>query len=641
MEIQRLKTNEIPLKEILKPGDVLLVTSPFLGVEASSLGIHLLQAACRNAGIDTSVLYSNLIYSSLIGIHLYREFSCDSFTHFYERNFASAAFGVPSVSIKQWKHRLTTHEWIPDHFWSPGQNPKETGVPKPYTSYKKWLADMDLESLEFFGTEWIRTLTGEIAKAGFRIVGCSTTCGGLVPTLALLGNIKKANPNIVTVLGGALCEEEMADGILSLNAGIDYIFAGDGEITFPLIAKQILEGRLPEEKFIRCQAVTDLDSLPLPDYKEYVEQLKKFHDYSPSEKNSHEIEYALNYETSRGCPHKCTFCGLNGKRNKFHVKSPDKIIEDLKALSEQSGINNFYMCDTILASEYFETLLPRLAEEVPSLKIFYEIKPELSLERTLLLKKSGIINIQVGIESLSPGLLRIMNKPCTVRENIAFLRYVRSIGGFNIMWLIPFGFPGDKIEQYEEMLHLFPLIRHLPPPKKILPLVLFRYSTFCTYPKSFGISGLHPAEFYKDVLPPGADLEKVAYYYTSDFPSSCRGNVPLIDAMWDAILEWQKAWSLYKALPVDILLPSLHVTRKNRDLYILEDTRGLPGKPGRMELDEKTAHLLLVARPVEKIQEEKLQWALDAGLGVVVESLFIPLATAEPNLLLELEKKES
>jgi hypothetical protein len=89
-------------------------------------------------------------------------------------------------------------------------------------------------------------------------------------------------------------------------------------------------------------------------------------------------------------------------------------------------------------------------------------------------------------------------------------------------------------------------------------------------------------------------------------------------------------------VPLEMMLPTLHITQKSEVEYILEDTRGLPGRPERIILDREQAGILLVARPQDSSAD--YQWAVDAQLGVLMDSWFIPLATAEPELLLDFER---
>jgi ribosomal peptide maturation radical SAM protein 1 len=376
-----------------------------------------------------------------------------------------------------------------------------------------------------------------------------------------------------------------------------------------------------------------LDASPLPEYRDYVLQREKL----SSNKSSGKERYPILFETSRGCGYgKCTFCGLNGKNNLIRIKSPDTIIQNLKTLVAHHNTNVIVMTDNMMPYRYFETLIPRISTGIPPIRIIYEMKVDLTLDQVLSLKKANI-TFRPGIESLSPSLLRRMNKPYTVRGNIALLRYSRS-AGMDVEWALLFGFPGDIIGEYEEMTSLLPLIRHLQPPKEMVPLMLSRYSRYHRSPGMFAISNLQPAEALKDSLPSHADLDKAAYFFSAEFPSQSRENPEIITALWEEYQVWKHSWAIFKTIPSETLLPTLHVHRKNQKHYVLEDTRGLPGRPKRMEIDGDRASLILVSRPLETVPAVDLHWAADAGLGVVRESWFIPLATAEPILLQEFER---
>ena len=170
-------------------------------------------------------------------------------------------------------------------------------IPTVLLPFRERLRTIDWEDLETRTRSWLQSLACQIAEMGYRIVGCSTTFGGLTPAIALLKWIKKANPGIITVLGGSLCEGEMAEGILSLNCNVDYIFSGEGEKTFPTLVRRILSGDLPKEKIIYGEIITNLDRVPFPDYEEYFQQRKHFLLNTTSAKRSSSIPY----ETSRGC----------------------------------------------------------------------------------------------------------------------------------------------------------------------------------------------------------------------------------------------------------------------------------------------------------------------------------------------------
>jgi ribosomal peptide maturation radical SAM protein 1 len=621
----------IPIERSLEKSDVLLVVSPIAWGKGPLYGVHLLHEACRRRGISTQILYLNLLYSNITGANVHKSIAVDDFLFIGERLFADAAFGHSAVD--SCLDKISNMEWAPDHIRYTKQKVTYFRISKEAILYREDFSTINWKLLESETTHWVQLIAQRIANMGFRVVGASTSFGGLVPPVALLNCVKKLDPGIITVLGGAMCDGDMAKGVLSLKSGIDYVFSGEGEKTFPDFVSEVLADRLPEGKVIYGESITDLDSVPLPDYGEYFEQLKKF-SLAPPFPGSIEIPY----ETSRGCWYgKCTFCGFFGKKNFRRQKSPDKILNDLKILTGRYGSNVTYIfVDNSMPFPFLDTLLPSLSKEISSINFFTQVNANLTLEQVLSLKKAGVNCIGPGIESLSSSLLNQMRKGVTVRENIALLRYARSVK-MDIRWNVLFDFPGEIAGVYEEMLRLLPLIRHLQPPKWMNSLIIWRYSQYHMFPEMFGISNVKPAEVYKDIFPSYADLENLALYFSGDFPAKSYEYPEIIIAMAKEIQAWKRAWAAYEIVPLEMMLPTLHITGKTGDEYILEDTRGLPGKPERMVLGHQQASVLLVPRPRDSAAD--YQWAVDAQLGVLKESWFIPLATADPWLLLEFERE--
>ncbi|UCH93043.1 MAG: RiPP maturation radical SAM C-methyltransferase [Candidatus Aminicenantes bacterium] len=613
---------------IPKEGDVLFLVSP-LAWDVPLFCLHLLQAACRQAGITTHVFYSNLLYSIITGQALHNKIVNSHHLLLGERLFASAAFNHSAV--EGYMDRFSDPNWVPDILGKMNPHPGAPRISEVSAPYREWIGTVDWKHLEFLTTQWIQSTAQRIADMRYRVVGCSTTFGGLVPSVALLNNIKKANANVVTIIGGALCEGEVTEGILSLKSGIDYIFSGEGELTFPGFVKQVLAGHLPGEKIICGETVMDLNTIPLLDYREYFDQIKRSApDYQPSGP----IE--IPYETSRGCWYgKCTFCEVNGRKNFYREKSPDRILDDLKVLVKRHGSHTVFMTDYSMPNQYLNTIIPRISKEVSSVNIIYETRSNLTLEQVLSLKKAGIIRLIPGIESLSSSLLRRMGKGVTARENIAFLRYARSVN-LALKWFLLYGFPGDQVVEYEEMLRLLPLIRHLHPPRMMHILALHRFNRYQMFPEAFGISNLHSSELYDGLFPLHAHREKIAYFFTGSYAAQSFEYPGIIIELNREVQAWKRAWAAYETVPLELILPTLHITRKTDDEYVLADTRGLPGRPKQSTLDRKQASILLVPRPQDSSSD--YQWAVDAQLGVLMDSWFIPLPTAKPELLLEFER---
>ncbi|MGE4424751.1 MAG: hypothetical protein AB7D39_20805, partial [Pseudodesulfovibrio sp.] len=292
------------------------------------------------------------------------------------------------------------------------------------------------------------------------------------------------------------------------------------------------------------------------------------------------------------------------------------------------------MVDTIMPFTYFNDLLPRLAARRLPLELFYEQKANLSLARVLALKNAGVTVIQPGIEALATALLRRMNKGVQAWQNIMLLRYAGS-AGLILFWNLLWGFPGDEAEAYEETLALLPLLRHLQPPASFAHVTIDRFSPYFDHPDRYGIRNIRPNGAYASAFPPQADVPRLAQWFTGEYACGAYRNPDVILKIHQEVAEWRRRWAK------GVNPPSLKVVRRRSihgEDHLLIDTRGLPGTQRTRLLDPAQVSVVLAARPYR--ESEDIGWAIGQKLGVVVDSWYVPLATASPELLMELEESK-
>ena len=279
----------------------LLIVPPFAAIDRPSLGIHLLQAVARQAGHEVRVLYANLLLARQIGLEFYRTI-CYAPTGYLlgERFFTLAAFAEEPRGAATFGERRTQPS-VDDNF---------TFDFARYDLLRKQAA------------EWCDELVQQIAQYSFRVVGATTTFEQTSASIAILNRIKRLSPETVTIIGGANCEGEMADGIASLPAAVDHIFSGESEATFPAFLTGLTNGRPFTEKILEGTPNSDLEGLPTPSFDDYYTQFQMILGETLSGSAN---DLWLPYESSRGCwwgqKHHCTFCGINGRGMAFRQKS--------------------------------------------------------------------------------------------------------------------------------------------------------------------------------------------------------------------------------------------------------------------------------------------------------------------------------
>ncbi len=594
--------------------DVLLIVPPFAPIDGPSLAAHLLQAGARRAGVRAGVLYASLHFAGRVGAPRYEAIRMAPFYGLVgERIFARAAFGGPALGRRH--ERIYDADVLVGRGGRTGLDGTALGCPP--------LAD--LHAAEALAGPWCDELAAAVAAAGPRVVGATTTFEQTSSAIALLSRVKRLAPATVTVLGGANCEGEMAEGIRSLGAPVDYVFSGESDRSFPAFLGELLAGRMPTEPVVRGEPCHDLDALAPPCFDEYFEQLEAF---VPAGERP---RIRLPYQTSRGCwwgqRHHCTFCGLNALGMGFRERSPDRVVEELGALVRRHGVRRVFMMDTIMPHGYFATLLPRLAGEVPGLRVFYEQKANLTLENVRLLHRAGVREIQPGIEALSTPQLRRMDKGVHAYQNVALLRYARAVG-VNLLWSLLWGLPGEGLPEFEETAALLPLLRHLQPPAGLNHLNIDRFSPYFDRPDAYGITGVRPFATYADVFPGHADLPRLAYHFVGDYESALYGAPGLLERLYAECARWNAAWR--EGTP-----PVLHVRPIYGEWYELADTRGLEGAEPVRVLDARQARAALA--PGAFAPGTGDDWMVEQGVVARIDGRWVPLATASPALLAAME----
>ena len=613
--MNELKDVKKHIRSVLKGGDILFIVPPFVTSRTPILGPHILQSIALEHGYKANILYVNLLLASIIGTELYESISYGQpYRMLGERLFARSAYGLPPLGKS------------PELCLNPAQSVFDNGWPYSieefeYKYYKT--ADFDLDTflkIEETCFSLVKGVYQTTASLGYKIVGCSTNWEQNNCCIALIDGIKKIQPNVITLIGGSNCEAEMAEGIASLSDSIDYIFSGESESTFADFLKQYAAGNLPSQRVVEGEPVEDLDNIPLPDYDSYFKQIDCFFNDNPPK------EIVVSCETSRGCWYgKCFFCGMNGKRMRFRKKEVKKVVKELEQIYIRYPEHRVFLIDKLFPNSFENELLPLLIDNEDTPPITSEHRPGLKLHELISLKKAKINILKFGIEALSTGLLKLMNKGVKSRQNILLLRNTGSVGLF-VDWNLLWGFPGDKASFYKETLEIIPLIHHLSPPSVFRHLSLDRFCAYFEKPAEYQIENLRPWAVYNMVYPHWADMQKLSYRFTGDYPCEAHGHPELIKEIAKEIESWRKSWGKSNLKMFSYA-----------DYFNIHDSRSVTGKDKNHTLESTRAKEILTHGIYNATENQK--WAVEEKFGVILDSWYVPLITASPELLLKFEEK--
>jgi len=283
-----------------------------------------------------------------------------------------------------------------------------------------------------------------------RFVGLATFVTDFEQSLALAEIIKKET-GIAIIVGNAhpsICPEDF----IYPGSPFDIAVMGEGEITI----KEILLSGLDKAKLAGIPGISFLDSDKCKTTKKReIMDLKEcgmpaYHKIDTA-RYSRPTKYIIRripascavIYTGRGCPFHCGFCAANSVWNSnscpegqsFVRKRPvDIVIKELEILENKYGFDFFYIMDdtfgitekdiTEFCEAYQKSGLTMLwaAETRVNSSCF---KNEYLLE---LMKNSGCLQLDFGVETGSPKLLKIIRKGITVDQIYKSFALCRKYG---------------------------------------------------------------------------------------------------------------------------------------------------------------------------------------------------------------------
>src|SRR4030042_1866697 len=197
-------------------------------------------------------------------------------------------------------------------------------------------AGLDGHEVQILDTRMEPTLQKVLREFRPHLVGCGGYTVGVASVKNVLQEAKQYDHEILTVVGGHPATVRPQD---FNHEYIDAVVVGEGELTLRDLISAFAAGRAFDDipglglrrnrQFILTaeRPLANLDSLPFP-ARGLVRKYR--HRYFRGKWQPIASMY-----TSRGCPHRCTFCGMwKVNRGKYRLRSPARIVEELKTIPE-------------------------------------------------------------------------------------------------------------------------------------------------------------------------------------------------------------------------------------------------------------------------------------------------------------------
>jgi radical SAM superfamily enzyme YgiQ (UPF0313 family) len=237
---------------------------------------------------------------------------------------------------------------------------------------------------------------------------------------------------IPVVIGGPHCTF-YGDEVLG---HADAIAVGEGETVVPGILEDLVKGRLQPR--YQASELHDLRDLPLPR-----------HDLLDPATFSRFPTVAV--QTTRGCPYRCEFCAERYYLGEaYRLRPVGEVIEEIR----HAGTRQIFFADSTFVANRARTM--ELMEALLPLRIrwstLWNVHRVLDPELMELAKKSGLLHINMGVESIKPETLKGMRKVTTpaarLEEVTRILRRLDISFSVNLI----FGWDTDRLEDFQRTL---------------------------------------------------------------------------------------------------------------------------------------------------------------------------------------------
>lgn len=252
------------------------------------------------------------------------------------------------------------------------------------------------------------------------VVGLSCNSDNIFEVKRLISIIRNTIPRTKIILGGPHVSA-MPEKVLS-ETNADVIVRGEGEMTLLDLMAHFIKNEktladipgifyFENDRTVQTPPrtfISDLDILPIPDRNMLVDPQ----------------QYSGNLISGRGCPYHCAFCFEGTTGNTYRALSAERTMNEIALLVDEFKYPYFsFADDTFIANrrrarEVCEMIIDRYGE-YPPFGWYCEGRVDILSghpELLQLMKRAGLVRIQIGVESGDQEILDLYDKKITLEQ---------------------------------------------------------------------------------------------------------------------------------------------------------------------------------------------------------------------------------
>jgi radical SAM superfamily enzyme YgiQ (UPF0313 family) len=271
-----------------------------------------------------------------------------------------------------------------------------------------------------------------------RIVGFGVYIWNVEETAKVVALLKRVAPEVVIVLGGPEVSYETSEQQIARDA--DFVVTGWGDITFPKLCSQILNGPKPLMK-MHAGEQPPMDEIRLP-YGLY------------SDKDiAHRTLYV---EASRGCPFKCEFC-LSSLDKTAWPFPLDAFLGEMESLYQRGArlfkfVDRTFNLNVKTSQRILQFFLDKLqANPDDPVYAHFELVPDHlpdALKESIAQFPPGALQFEIGIQSFNPEVQSLVSRRQNNEKAADNIRWLHQHSNAHLHIDLIAGLPGEDVDSF-------------------------------------------------------------------------------------------------------------------------------------------------------------------------------------------------
>jgi len=247
--------------------------------------------------------------------------------------------------------------------------------------------------------------------------------------------IRQSSPDVLRVYGGVFPTYH-DEQVLRDHAAVDVIVRGEGEATIVALAEALTHGsglatvvgttvrgpdgviRNPDRS-----AIADLDA-----YRTGWELIDDWDRYQCFGRGRAAI-----VQLSRGCPHRCTYCGQHGFWKRWRHRDPVALADEVERLHREHGVRFVTLADEnpTTLKDVWLTFLDEMAARDVDVEFFATIRATDIVRDAGAIdtyRRAGLRYVLMGIDTTDPDVIEQIRKRSSTKDDLTACALLRELG---------------------------------------------------------------------------------------------------------------------------------------------------------------------------------------------------------------------